>query len=146
MIYIWKSILYIYIYVYIYRVQNGIIGIKSTENSVLIFISTILLCWNVFILQFHPTVHLSFSEWVYYPYMYSAHNQVSGMNISNNCVRIVIFSVISCHGGSSSRFSQHSMLGYPKEEILYLSTGFAKKLAKWILLTVLLVYRFISYS
>ena len=136
----------IFILYHIYSFFNALIGMNTDDSYVGIFVSTILLCWNVFILQFQPSVNSSFSEWVYYLYVYSVYNQVSGMNISNNCVRIVIFSVIPCHGGSSSRFSQHSMLGYPKEEILYLSTGFAKKLAKWILLTVLLVYRFISYS
>ena len=54
------------------------------DNYVGTFFYTILLGYNVIIIQFQPTFHVSFSVLVYYYSIYIVYNQISGVNIDDN--------------------------------------------------------------
>ena len=66
--------------------------------------------------------------------------------ISTVMLEYLFIMVILIQDWPSSGFSQHSMLAYLYEYIIYTSTGYLNKTSTWILPTVMLAYWFISDS
>ena len=115
--------------IYTYRFYSGWIGMNSADDYIGILAFTIWFIFNEYILQFQPTLNVSFSKWVCNYYIYSGYNPVSGINILL-AIMLPYFTIttISIQDVLSNSFRQHYMMAYLYNLIIYiLSVGLKQR-------------------